>query len=385
MGFFEPNVEKLKKKKNVKGLIKALQYQKDEYGDISEIGIDAAKALGEIGDATAVELLIKILLENELESDLLRWCTEALGPIGDKRAVEPLIKILENKREEDLLLRSTVEALGRIGDKRVIEPLVKSLEYVQKEPSDKHVVAEVLKSIGDKRAIEPLIKALKTGIVKELWIYEVLREFGDQAVDLLIKVLEDGLGNKDFLEKVARTLSRFDSERARCNNTRRRIMSEIETRLRREKVESIKSLLQCFHEGHTIDAINACDELLEFGSLAYQPLIDGLANSNANMREECAWVLGRLYQEGLLADSRSVPHLTELVRDTYYGVRRNVAWALGKIGKSECVPPLLILVEDNIGSKDEKRIVRGEAADALEEIERTLPPFNQKYGGYKAT
>jgi len=51
MGLFEPNVEKLEKKKNVKGLIKALRHE-----DV-HVRWSAAEALGEIGDARAVEPL----------------------------------------------------------------------------------------------------------------------------------------------------------------------------------------------------------------------------------------------------------------------------------------------------------------------------------------
>ncbi|HAH20008.1 MAG TPA: hypothetical protein DCL49_03795, partial [Candidatus Omnitrophica bacterium] len=49
----------------------------------------AARALGEIGDARAVEPLIKILGDGERYS---AYAAEALGKIGDARAVNPLIK-----------------------------------------------------------------------------------------------------------------------------------------------------------------------------------------------------------------------------------------------------------------------------------------------------
>lgn len=55
MGFFETNVEKMKEKGDIKGLIKALTNK-----DII-VQVEAAEALGEIKDARAVEPLIKAL------------------------------------------------------------------------------------------------------------------------------------------------------------------------------------------------------------------------------------------------------------------------------------------------------------------------------------
>ncbi len=53
MPLFKPNVGKLKARRNVKGLIKALNYKKDH-----NVQIFAAMALGEIGDTRAVAPLI---------------------------------------------------------------------------------------------------------------------------------------------------------------------------------------------------------------------------------------------------------------------------------------------------------------------------------------
>ena len=55
--FGPPNVDKLKAKRDVKGLSRALSYQKDD-----EVRRRAAKALGEIGDAQAVEPLTAALI-----------------------------------------------------------------------------------------------------------------------------------------------------------------------------------------------------------------------------------------------------------------------------------------------------------------------------------
>jgi hypothetical protein len=58
MGLFKPSIEKMKAKKDIKGLIGLLSAKEDK--DVETVG-RAANALGEIGDATAVEPLVQTL------------------------------------------------------------------------------------------------------------------------------------------------------------------------------------------------------------------------------------------------------------------------------------------------------------------------------------
>lgn len=58
MFLFEPNIEKLEAKKDVKGLIKALKYNK--RGEDFSIRKDAVIALGKTGDMRAVEFKERI-------------------------------------------------------------------------------------------------------------------------------------------------------------------------------------------------------------------------------------------------------------------------------------------------------------------------------------
>ena len=90
--FGPPNIEKLKEKRNVKGLIKALGYEKDE--SVRNAAVDALK---EIGDP-AVDGLISSLADNN--SYVRIGAAGALGDIGSPKAVEPLCKVLENEDKE---------------------------------------------------------------------------------------------------------------------------------------------------------------------------------------------------------------------------------------------------------------------------------------------
>jgi HEAT repeat protein len=85
--FAAPNIEKLKARRDVEDLIRAIHYR-----DNWRVSLAAVRALGEIGDARAAAPLI-----NELNSDY--WgmrlaAAEALGDLGNKRAIEPLIGLL---------------------------------------------------------------------------------------------------------------------------------------------------------------------------------------------------------------------------------------------------------------------------------------------------
>ena len=148
---------------------------------LDDCGQEAAEALGKIGDERAIEPLIKALKGNwevcqraagalgeigkpavellikTLQDGSVLWpVTEALGKIGDARAVEPLIKVLSDGYSDVRI--SAVGALGKIG-KPAVEPLIKALS-----DNDKRVrwqAAGALGAIGDERAIEPLNKVLK--------------------------------------------------------------------------------------------------------------------------------------------------------------------------------------------------------------------------------
>ena len=73
--FGPPNVEKLKAKRDVKGLIKALGYQKDGH-----VRNAAAGVLGQIGDTRAVELLIAALKDRD--SNVREAAAGALEALG---------------------------------------------------------------------------------------------------------------------------------------------------------------------------------------------------------------------------------------------------------------------------------------------------------------
>ncbi len=150
MPFFgPPNIEKLEDRNKIKSLIKALGYKKN-----SEVRDEAARALGRLGDARAVEPLIATLKDEYWQ---VRFsAAKALGLIGDARAVEMLIVTLGDINYTTRWVAA--RSLGQIGDVQAVEPLITTLEDAAEEVQG--AAYEALIEIGAP-AVESLIAALK--------------------------------------------------------------------------------------------------------------------------------------------------------------------------------------------------------------------------------
>jgi HEAT repeat protein len=161
---------------NVDDLIQQLS-QEDVY-----VRMHAAKKLGDIGDARAVQPLIAVIGDEKAgiraalalvqigkpsvdplivvlkhESPIARRnAAIALGKIGDVRGVNSLIYVL---KDNDLIVRrNAAKALGEIRDTSAVEPLIDAL--TDKVPVVRRYAALALGEIKDKRAVSPLICAL---------------------------------------------------------------------------------------------------------------------------------------------------------------------------------------------------------------------------------
>jgi HEAT repeat protein len=172
--FGPPNVDKLKAKRDLPGLTKALGYKQD-----SSLRRAAAEALGQLGDARAVEPLIGALGDETVS--VRQAAVGALGELDDARAVEPLIGLLHGK-DRWSVRDAAVLALGRLGDARAVEPLIGLLH--DEDGSLVQKAVEALTAIGAS-AVEPLIDALddKDEYVRGAAV-GALRAIGDvRAVD----------------------------------------------------------------------------------------------------------------------------------------------------------------------------------------------------------
>lgn len=219
------DIECMKKKKNVKGLVEAL---KDEDANIREA---TAKTLGEIGES-AVEPLMQVLKDKDREIRI--YAVKAFGWMGDL-GIEPLIQAMKDKdwkvqleAQNALFLRqfqpgfdpegfylldledgSKLYYLNTIWGKQPPERIFKDLEDENPRVQD---LAWALIKLAEP-GVEQFIEALKENDEYErLKSINSLVTIGEPAVESLIKVLK--YNEKDVRERAAWALGRIGDVRA---------------------------------------------------------------------------------------------------------------------------------------------------------------------------
>jgi hypothetical protein len=158
-GFEKPNIEALRAKSDINGLLAALLSSESQYA--------AKQALDSINpnwtkSNEARKFVPKFInvLNNKSIQPVLRDTIRILGDIGDERAIKPLLSIIEdtNSPHKD----EAVKALGKIGSDIAVEPLLQTLFKQQDkiwEDRTARFTKEIilaLGEIGSKTAIDPL-------------------------------------------------------------------------------------------------------------------------------------------------------------------------------------------------------------------------------------
>jgi HEAT repeat protein len=295
-----------------------------------EIRVNAAKALGCIGDAKAVEPLIGAL--KDWNADVRQRVAEALGGIGDAKAVEPLIDAL---KDEDVNVRGLAAgALGDIVDAKAVDPLLEALkdenEYVR------GIAARALERVGDARGAEPLIEALKDeNEYVRLNATKILGSIGDiKAIEPLMETLKDEDGV--VRERAAWALGKIGDTKA------------------------VEPLIDALKDKEASVRGSATRALGKIGDAkAVEPLIEALKDKEASVRWNVAGILGGI------GDAKAVELLTDALKDKSGYVREGVAVALGRISNIKAVKPLIEALEDKNEYVRESAIVAlGNIGDA---------------------
>lgn len=316
--FGPPNIEKLKAKRDVESLIKALSYQKD-----TNVRRSAVEALGDLKDPRAVAPLISLLMDDELRQTVI----ESLGKIGTP-AVEPLIPLLKDKNAD--LCASATEALYMIG-MPAVNPLIAALEDVYTEAPQ--FAAEALGKIGDARAVEPLIAALQHYVGRRE-VVEALGRIGDaRAAGPLIAKLDDS--SSDVREAATRALEKIGAP-------------------------AVKLLIGALNVDYSHGRKKTAETLDKLG---WQPGKDEAAVAY--------WIAKQNWTECVRLGTLAVEPLITALKDRDAQVRRFAAEALGKIGDARALAPLIA------ASRDQEKFIRKVAAAALKNIENTcgVEPF----------
>ncbi len=327
LSFFEDlfsssdDVETLKAKRNVRGLIRALK------NDNQNIRNAALEALGEIGDPRAAEpvagffpqepfLVAKILkglgtpgfevllanLHNE-EVDI-RWAAaKVLGETGDPRVTEPLLALLQDPNKQ--VREVAVDALGRTPDARVVAALTPLLH--DPDVTIRQIVIETLGKAGG----APSVALLTPALLDTNWS---IRQSAAEALEHVgWAPAPDETGAAYWAAK------RWWSKCVECGP------------------HALRPLTLALND-HPFSVAEAMEKL---GALALPPLMEALRSPEPDVRRAAAKSLG------VLKEFRSLEPLCAALQDSDTMVRQLAVAALGQIGSERALEPLLAALLDD--------------------------------------
>jgi HEAT repeat protein len=359
------------------------------------VRLSAIKALGEIRDASAVRSLIAVLRDESCgctaanalvkigkpsvepliaslkdESPIVkRNAVKALGGIGDPSAVKPLTAAL---KDEDLIVRgNAATALGQIKDARAVQTLIDAL--VDKSPIVRRNTATALGQIKDVRSVKPLIDAMKDkdAIVRanagaalgemDIFCLHLIGCYPDDNVIALIRKLnhEDLIVRLSSIKALGEIKDTIAVEPLVTTLGDRSCGYIAANALAKIGEPSVEPLCTALKDDCTVARRNAAMALGKIkDSSAVEPLIAALKDEDLIVRRNAATALGQIQ------DARAVESLITALNDVSTIVRRNAAIALGQIKDANAVEPLIAAL------KDKDAIVRIKATTALGEIGR---------------
>lgn len=316
--FGPPDVKKLREKGDVKGLIKAIGYDKG----YSRVSSEAADALSEINDPKALDSLLNAL--NDSNAKVRASAAYALGNIGDLKSVEPLIVALNDS--EPKVCASAAVSLGKLGDLKAVDPLIIAIKSSASEDV-RSCAAEVLGELNDPKAIESLTVALKD---KNTYV----RISADRALDKMGWVPDNDeiaayywISKHDFKKCIAMGAPAVGPLifTIRNNENLRSYAEEALSKI--TDPNSIEQLIAALEEPNFYIRKSAADAL---GNIkdprAVEPLIKALKNSDCSIRIKAAVSLGEI------GDARALEPLTVALKDQDIGVRRCAYRALDRMG-----------------------------------------------------
>jgi HEAT repeat protein len=248
---------------------------------------EAAKDLGRIGGAKAVQVLVETWKKDE------RYTT----PSEEVQLLSPL----NSPRQQSVFMREEArEALLKIGESALIK-ILKHPQTALVDVYQRAAAAQALCLFNDARAIGALVEALKDEYLVREGAEEALREIGDErAVGPLIQVLKD----EDYqVRKVAA-----------------KILGEI------ADARAVEPLIQALRDEDPGVRVTAAEALGEIGhEMAVEPLIQALKDKYEVIRGRAAVSLGKI------GDVRAVGPLTQALKDKDSDVRESAKWALARV------------------------------------------------------
>jgi HEAT repeat protein len=354
----------IRDRRSVGPLILALQ---SDSSDV--VQGEAAEALGEMREPTAVEALMAALkvrnkdVKSFFTAYLAAQSARALGKIGDKRAIPALLPLL-GSRERALpafiaipLGTVIAESLGKLGPEAA-KPLMPLLEHPKAE-----VRADAVKALGVMKARQavPLLLTLLTPSLEEVqtdddferWevnkeVIVALGEIGNKrATRLLLKRIKVERLKKEVFDyqnhSVIEALGKIGDPQA--TETLLQLISSKDSYVRLRALEAlwrikspkvVEPLLQEAQPDEDHFVYYAMDWLGRMRERRALPILQkALVHEDFAIRDTAATAIGRIDSDLLLS----------LLNDPNPLVRRAAVYGLGEVGCRKAVPQLIPMLE----------------------------------------
>ncbi len=332
--FGPPNVERLVAHQDTRGLIRALDYDRD-----AEVRRQAAEALGVMSDEQALAPLMFRLTDDD--PTVRQAAARSLGQIGDPRAVDALTALVSEEPVE--LATTAIEALGAIGDAGATPTLIATL--VDEDPALREVSSQALVQVGT-GAVFALLRKLDetTGEIQDA-VRQTLRNMGPETVNDLAAQVAD----RRNLErgKAALALGEIGNERAiealvqALNSTDLHVLPSVMKALATIGEPSVDALIAALESDNTLLVRSTIDALGRIASpRAAEPLRKVAATRNAVLRDLALQALARI------PDEAAIEPLIEQLKAEAWTVRRQAAIALGQANAELAIPALVGALSD---------------------------------------
>ena len=317
----------------------------------------AADALGKLKDTQAVEPLSEVLLRDG-DADVRASAAWALGEIGDASAVETLIKALND--EDSGVREKAVAALGKMG-KDAFEPLVQALSA--KKARVRKGAALALGNLRIKDAIKPLSEALHDKNFEVRWCAaQSLANIGRDAFEVLLDASKEedeevrwcaasALGKLKDKRAVQHLISLLDDPAEKVRASAAWALGEI------GDASAVEKLIKALGDSSRFVVESAKEALLKIGISAVPHLIKALKDDK--LQRKVVEILSKIEGEGVKE------HLIHALSDKNKKIRIGAALALAKRGE-ECAESAI----SNALASEEDIEVQHAFEEALEEIRR---------------
>jgi HEAT repeat protein len=309
----------------------------------------AAEALGEIGDAMALDHLVEAY---ERYDEVRLQVLEALGKIKDKQSLEFLYDVLES--DDKMILLVAIEAIGQIEEKDSIDKLISYLDHQEQFVAESSLLSiiNICSAHGINLETEIDLNKFKD------FIFDGIKNRNRKMVNFVLDHSDSWIYG-DQLSQFLSALSHIDESQ----------MSRLSDILRKVDLKAIDTVISNLTGAHPSLKINFLKLISQYLTPEItKKLIFYKNDSDPLVRKEVAFVLGES------GDIDVVDTLKEFSKDQIGHVRSAAYKSLGKLNATNEVEHLFN------GLNDRYPDVRESAMNALISIgtPKVIQRFNDE-------